>query len=385
MEIELMDYLLKNEQTEMNVADVFFRSIIDGAVQSPVTGITQLGNKAIGTFTGKDDFIPELRLVEPPYQFKSGTPEWYVQQVGYGVGSAIDLAVILSLTRGRAPNGVMLKEGSKFFSKQEGRTALRNFAVGFGYEGITRPIHEDEMDNFWTARLRNATVGGAFLATLGTSRSACDTLLSRVQLSPAPLRLATRLGMDAVSTIPASVVQAEATSLLTNGELASWDEFKATAGANMIAGFTMRRPFILPPVEKTGLNVNQEISRFKSLAERVGIQDAEQNMTAFETRARNASISKQEIARTYHNLSKLADPDRSGKLSPELRKELATQALYQAANPTSIDQGNNNTCSVNTAEGYLYTTSPADPIRVITKLSLEGQFQTHDGSTIRLP
>ncbi len=381
-----MEYLSKNENKQNNVLDVFFASVADGAIQSPITGATQLGNQVIRSVTGKEDLIPQLQLIEPPYQYKEGTSEWYAQQAGYGLGSAADLVVISALTRGRGSKAALLKEGSALSFRQGSKTALRNFAIGFGYEGTFRPIHEDEMDNFWGARFRNATVGGAFLSTLGASRGLCDIAVSKIQLPTAALRMVPKLGFAGASTLSASVVQAEATSLISNGELATLDELKSTAGRNLIAGLTMtRRPFILPPLEKTGLNVKQETDNFKRLAKIGHVGDFEENMATFEKRARDSGLSRQEVARTYHNLSKLLQFDRNpGMISPMLRTELATEALYQAANPTCIDQGNNNTCTAATADGNFYTTSPSDPIRMLYKLATRGRFTTHDGSTITL-
>ncbi|MBX9696001.1 MAG: hypothetical protein K2Z81_26680 [Cyanobacteria bacterium] len=372
-----MEYLWKNAESdsrEENCAGALFRSFGEAAIQTPIAGVTQLANRLIDPLTGREDSIPELRLIEPAYKCESGTTEWYFQQAGYGLGYAADLAILARVTKGRVPASGFKSAGTL---SMRGRAAVSNFVLGASYEGIFRPVHEDEADQFWFARLRNATTGGATMATLMSSRGAVNALNLQSTLP--------RLSAGALSTVPASIVNAEVHSVLSNGDFATWDELNRAVTPNLVTGLILpKRAFLLPPSEKTGLNLNRERENFKSLAEQVGMADTADNMSTFETRARTAGLSRQEIARTYVNLRKLADPERSGALNPDQKKEVATQALFQAGHPTSIDQGANNTCNVTTSEGWLYTRSPSDPIRMLSKIAYRGRFQTHDGTQISL-
>ncbi len=383
-----MEYLWKNDSPD-SCTDVLFRSFGEAAVQTPISGFTQLANRLLNPLTGTEETLPELRLIEPALRYEQGTTAWYAQQTGYGFGYAADLALLGRITRGRVPPGItpIPRAGTAALARSSGTQAtLYNFGLGATAEGVFRPIHEDEMEQFWTARFRNATVGGVTFSTLMASRGATNTLLtskSTLLSASRPLASLTRLTAGAASTIPASVAAAEVHSLMSNGDLATWDEFSRTATPNLVCGLLLtKRGFLLPPAEKTGLNLKRETENFRNLAERIGIADSAKNMETFETRARNAGLSRQEIARTYHNLSKLGDPNRLGVLSADYKKELATQSLFQAANPTVIDQGQNNTCNITTSEGWLYATAPSDPIRMLWKIAQRGRFETHRGVVV---
>ncbi|MBX9724677.1 MAG: hypothetical protein K2X81_24950, partial [Candidatus Obscuribacterales bacterium] len=109
------------------------------------------------------------------------------------------------------------------------------------------------------------------------------------------------------------------------------------------------------------------------------------NVEAFLTRAQKDGISNAEVAKSLEHLSRLmVAPDGKTAITQDDRVKIAQQAIRQAADPTTIDQGQNNTCNVTTVENLLYTKQPSVVFKVIADVATTGSFKTIDGKTIAI-
>ncbi len=137
-------------------------------------------------------------------------------------------------------------------------------------------------------------------------------------------------------------------------------------------------------------DIGKERCRLAEVAAR-RIQDPQdlekfnQDMLSFEERASKQDVSNAEVARTYHQVSRLLEDDSDAPLQPEQREALARQVMEQSADPTKIDQGQHNTCNITTIETRIYTRTPSAAAQVVTDMALGGQFETLDGTNVTLP
>src|SRR5262249_38213674 len=142
----------------VNTIEAGAASALYTAIQRPIDGGRQLVNHLAGS-----EVLGQPKLFAQPLETEFGTAEWTAQQIGSGAGYAADVALLLGLSRlrpFRAAGNYASKTLDKPVLRALNTTGARAFAAGFALEGIGQPIHQDEMENFWNARLRNGLNGG---------------------------------------------------------------------------------------------------------------------------------------------------------------------------------------------------------------------------------
>ncbi|MBX9691409.1 MAG: hypothetical protein K2Z81_03425 [Cyanobacteria bacterium] len=371
-------------------ADAFTTSMIDAGIQRPLNGLSQLVNH----FAGREIF-GDLELVNPPLDYEQGSAEWYSQQAGTGLGVAFDF--LLARRAAGSANGLrgsIAAEGAMVTRPGFLKTAGRGFLTGATYEGLFRPIHQDEMHQFWQARLRNAFVGGVTMATLSGAERALSGLASTHPMLSSQMltnrSLAAQVVRDTsvrmVSGTAAGVANVETFSLIANGELTDLNTAAHFGAKYMLtAGFVPSNRFLLDPLDKTGLNLSKERDALMESANANGVSDrVAPLLTVFESRAANDGLSRQETARTIRNVTRFLEQRDDAAIPADLRNELAVEGLFNATYPSDVNQGANLTCTTAAMEGRLYRVSPSDPIRVAANLAVNGKFRTHNGTEVRL-
>ncbi|MBX9721399.1 MAG: hypothetical protein K2X81_08400, partial [Candidatus Obscuribacterales bacterium] len=111
------------------------------------------------------------------------------------------------------------------------------------------------------------------------------------------------------------------------------------------------------------------------------------DVAQFERRAQEQNLSPEQVRETMAQVTRLLESrgqQGQGVQSERQRIRLAEQIMAKAAEPTSSDQGQNQTCNVTTIENRLYTREPAIAARLVADLALTGSHTTVDGTTIRL-
>ncbi|MBZ0185346.1 MAG: FHA domain-containing protein, partial [Candidatus Obscuribacterales bacterium] len=107
-------------------------------------------------------------------------------------------------------------------------------------------------------------------------------------------------------------------------------------------------------------------------------------MNAFEQRAREAGLSQQEKALTFHHVRRLFQAEYGAFLTAPERSRLAEQIMFMAGNPAKICQGANSTCNVSTVEHRLFARQPSEAARLISDVVITGKYVTADGSKVDL-
>jgi hypothetical protein len=102
------------------------------------------------------------------------------------------------------------------------------------------------------------------------------------------------------------------------------------------------------------------------------------DMARFEQRANECHLGATEVAKTYEAVAKLLDSSLKTKWSVGKveRETLATQVMSQAATPTSIDQGNHDTCNVTAVEVRTYALHPSNAANLVADVALSGTYHT---------
>ena len=122
-------------------------------VQSPLTGVTQLVDKAAGTH-----YEQSTKFFAKPEQVDFGSAGWVGQTVGGTIGSAVPF---LLMSRVAGPGAAAKMETSATYglmSRGAIAPVLKSVAAGVAYNGIFTPVEEGE--DFAGARIRNMAVGG---------------------------------------------------------------------------------------------------------------------------------------------------------------------------------------------------------------------------------
>lgn len=137
-----------------------------------------------------------------------------------------------------------------------------------------------------------------------------------------------------------------------------------------------------------GLSQNEQ-SRFKifigNFEERMQGMEANYMKQGMDQTAAHKKVEEQ-IKETYHHLNRILDkdtPDFAG-LSPEEKSKLVRQVLENSCNTTDVRQGNHSTCNVAAIEGRTYAQEPAAAAKMVADVVLTGEYQTRDGSTIKI-
>lgn len=370
--------------------EAFMRSNLDTLIQRPVNGVVQLLNQGLGEGT-----LPDLKIIPKAPDFEQGSAEWYSAQFGAGSAMLLDLLALRAAGRGLATTIganqlgaklglVTLEQGtSRIASYSTFGRAAENLSVGFAYEGLFRPVHKDEMHEFWSARLKNATSGGVTLLALGASTQGFQNLGEKLVPKGSSFFLAAprQLAVGASGGFVAGLTNASTRSLLSDGEFRRQDLLASAKAYAVVGAYTLGSGgFLLEPVQKTTLNPDAQKQTLMRLASEKGVdEEISSHLQDFEQRAKKDKLSGQEFSTTLANVAHFLRRGPAEGVSENDLPKLSVQCLRQAANPRLTDQGNNNTCNVTTIEGRLYSVHPSDAIRMVADLATKGKFKTHDG------
>ncbi len=144
-----------------------------------------------------------------------------------------------------------------------------------------------------------------------------------------------------------------------------------------------------PAVKRSELDVQKE--NLQEVAERTITNPSARveylkNMDRFQNAAKERGLSEKETASFFKESAKLLSSvdERFVKNTDKIR--VASEALKQALDPTTITQGRYKTCNVTTVEVCMYSRNPSKAMKAITEASLTGKFTTAaDGAKIDLP
>lgn len=209
------------------VAGDFTRSIVYGAIQGPVDGISQLVDKCTGS-----KLLPALHLVEHPDEQKFGTTRWHAQQLGGAIGMA-------------APLLLLHRSVSHFGAKQLGQciasttsenclsSEIKNsITTGALYGALLIPSSEKE--DFASARLKSAATSGITFGAFNLSSAGIRSLTSRLCPTLAETHAA-RIVSSSVAGIPAGIISAKTDAVL-HGRNANTEDLLTSAYSFAVVG-----------------------------------------------------------------------------------------------------------------------------------------------------
>jgi len=123
----------------------------------------------------------------------------------------------------------------------------------------------------------------------------------------------------------------------------------------------------------------QDMVRFEERFKHLEESYVKQHMTAEQAHKR----AQQEVARTFHEMSRILDAQDNPKLnlSADRRATIAEQFMSHAADPTAIDQGLHPTCQTTAVEVKTFTADPSKAARMIADITTTGEYTTPDKKT----
>ncbi|CAN5557758.1 hypothetical protein BH11CYA1_BH11CYA1_08800 [soil metagenome] len=113
-------------------------------------------------------------------------------------------------------------------------------------------------------------------------------------------------------------------------------------------------------------------------------QKFSQDMQEFEQRAKEQGLSKEEVARTYHDMKDILMLKGESPLTGRERVRLVTGALDSASSPRSISQGDYETCQTNVIEARMFSKEPSKATDMLAQIAKTGEFTTVDGTKVKM-
>lgn len=109
----------------------------------------------------------------------------------------------------------------------------------------------------------------------------------------------------------------------------------------------------------------------------------EANVHHLMERVITSGVDRQEIAKTLMHVSDLLADNPNAKMDKQTRQRLAEEALWLAANPTYLNQGNHPTCAIAATEVREYLEHPSDVVKAISDIATKGEYVCPDGTVLR--
>lgn len=236
-------------------------SALYSAVQSPVSGVAQLIDKTTGT-----NLMPSVQIIDAPSHAEFGSAKWHAQTIGGAAGMIAPFMLARSGSKAVLGRAGLAYEASSLVAPTANMiTRARQLAVlesataGFVFDSVMKPV-EDGEGNFWAARLKHGTVGALTFGGLTASsigfKSAASSLLKEGAVKNV---LESNISNAIVSGVPAGVINAEASSLLFHGKLATGRELGESVYTMAVAGGALSALHAIPGHEKS--NVQRSIDR----------------------------------------------------------------------------------------------------------------------------
>ncbi len=224
-----------------NVATDFGHALVYAGLQSPVTGVLQLVDRASNT-----SLAERCTLISPPERRPFGSPEWHAQQIGGALGVVAPFLLAARTTRGamnacglpisRAEGAV----GLNWLRSNRASTAIgESLITGFGFDFVARPVRPEDGD-FWSARLKNGTVGALTFGALSSGSIGLRQMAGNsLSAMTGARRVVSEVAIGASAGVPAGLIGADARSLLFNQKFASFDDRIQNAYSMAFVGGTL--------------------------------------------------------------------------------------------------------------------------------------------------
>src|SRR5262249_360107 len=203
------------------------RALAYTAIQSPLSSLAQLADQVGGKRLIGKEILPSVQFIDAPMRAKSGSSNWYGQQIGAAVGA---LPWFLALRK--SVGALATRFNSTLVATEIGKST----GAGMLYGGLLKPVAPNEGP--WTGRLRSAPLAGLTFGVL----TECMGRLRSVDGDVGPTRpwlnslIRNDVAGGAAAGLPAGLVNAKAHSLLHGRGFANRQELKESILAMSVVG-----------------------------------------------------------------------------------------------------------------------------------------------------
>lgn len=416
----------QHDESNLGFLTIASKTAVRAGIQDPLVAVVQLLNHSSGLSIAEPKFMGEHK----PAAF--GSKAWLAETIGAGFGMVAPFVATERLTAqglkgaSKAALGIserlpmakgLLQPMARTAHILSGDLALAERltprarllgAVGkstldgavFGF--VLTPSQNDPSKGFWEQRFISAASGGL---TFGTQSFVSHSLMAKWKSMGLPLEnpvfqsslrgIGTRMGTNALGGSVAGAVSAESHSLLSGKGHATTEEILQSMASFTVTGVGLdvfhiaresgqRKHQADPKTEAQSresfvANLDKHLNRLEPAK---AAEHAQQLQLLAEQVGRrvNEGASPGELARVYDSVNKLLAAERLVvDLTPEQRIGLARQLLFEAANPTAIDQGPGKTCGPTAIQEMALHTDPGKHIAAITQLLVSGKVATELG------
>lgn len=151
----------------------------------------------------------------------------------------------------------------------------------------------------------------------------------------------------------------------------------------------------LPADKRNEVSDRETVARLDSLEKQVQDLVAKQQPSqstrfveysnSFKTRSTAQGLSTEEQLATYSSLRKMLEAGGDGPVMNESSRSLmAVEFMYHAADPSTIDQGDWDTCGVTTIEERMFAKHPSRVADMVQQVALTGEWKAADGKMINV-
>lgn len=230
--------LMTGARALVTIAREGTKGALHAGLQNPVSGITEIADKCLGT-----NLLPQVQFIEldrPKTDLEKGA-----RMAGSVVGTIAPLILAHKVVGKLATDLSRTEVGAQFSHLLENRTA-RAYATVLSSEMLLRPTDSNDYRGFVEQKLGNATTGVLTLAVLQKTSGALRASNLGAKMSPFGLNavgaaIENKVGSATLAGLPAGMVHAHMTSLFQRGRLASLSEAASTAGGLAITGGLLAR------------------------------------------------------------------------------------------------------------------------------------------------
>jgi hypothetical protein len=253
-------------------AEEFARSAVWGGFQSPLLGATQVIDKTLDT-----DLEQRVKFMTQATEAQPFSSRWHAQQLGSMAGMAVPFLLLhkgVGICGNRLLGKLESDASASLFTK---RVVQESMATGMLFDGLFRPLSEEQQKNFAASRATNAFIGGITFGAM-TRTSIGIRSLMHAERGVAAALIRSEVGSTMLSGVPAGLINAELNSRLYEGRGATVQKLAETVYGFAVLGGTMAagKRFIATTAEA---NLSHQIRQKSQVAQETGSPGIADRMT----------------------------------------------------------------------------------------------------------
>lgn len=251
-------------ESALSLAKLSGQALLYSAIQSPMSGVTQLVNKV-----AEHEVLPCPQLIDAPEATQFGTKAWVAETIGSGLGMVAPFLITEKVSGGILNKAGVLKEeatvsalnksgllGENTAGRLEGSMNLAvpvsRMAVAGALYGLALTPSSDPTRDFWEQRgisaassaitfaamgaASRAVVAGVESTTLSLGARAAQSSIKSIGVRPSLEAIGVRVGSNAIGGAVGGVASAESNSLLSGRGFAPREELVHSIASFMVTG-----------------------------------------------------------------------------------------------------------------------------------------------------